>query len=139
MGLTSYYRRFIPHFAFLASPLTDLTRSRLPAQVTGTEEMEKDFNDLKGALCFGPVLVTPNFSKPLEVQTDASETRVGAVLSQLQEGEEHTVMYISWKLLPWEQRYSTVEKECLAIKWALGDAEILLIGTALHPSLDVTE
>jgi hypothetical protein len=65
------------------------------------------------------MLVTPDFSKPLVVQTDASETGVGAVLSQIQEGEEHPVMYISQKLLPWNQKYSTVEKECLVMKWAL--------------------
>ncbi|KAM9546682.1 uncharacterized protein ACWYII_036893 [Salvelinus alpinus] len=73
VGLTSYYRRFIPHFASLAS-LTYLTRSRLPAQVKWTEETEKAFQNLKGALCSEPVLVTPDFSKPLVVQTDASET-----------------------------------------------------------------
>ena len=61
VGLTSYYRRFIPHFASLASPLTDLTWDRLPAQVTWTEETEKAFQDIKGALCSGPVLVTPDF------------------------------------------------------------------------------
>ena len=99
VGLTSYYRRFIPHFASVASPLTDLTRDRLPAQVTWAEETEKAFQDLKTALCSGPVLVTPDFTKPMVVQTDASETGVGAVLSQLHEGEEHPIIYISRKLL----------------------------------------
>ena len=119
MGLTSYYRRFIPHFASIASPLTDLTRDRLPAQVTWTEETEKAFQDLKSALCSGPVLVTSDFPKPMVVQTDASETGVGAVLSQLHEGEEHPIIYISRKLLQRKQKYSTVEKECLVIKSAL--------------------
>jgi hypothetical protein len=83
--------------------------------VTWTKE--KAFQDLKGALCSGPVLLTPDISKPLVCTT--FETRVDAVLSQLQEDEEHPVMYISRKLLPRERRYSTVEKECLAIKGAL--------------------
>jgi len=73
-------------------------------------------------------LVTPDFSKPLVVQTDASETGVGAVLSQLQEGEEHPITYISRKLLPREQNYSTIEKECLAIKWALEELKYYLLG-----------
>lgn len=128
MGLTSYYRRFIPHFASLASPLTDLTRSRLPAQVTWIAETEKAFQELKGALCSGPMLVTPDFSKPLVVQTNASKTGMGAVLSQLQEGEEHPVVYISWKLLLREQRYSTVEKECLAINWVVVTLKYYLLG-----------
>jgi hypothetical protein len=51
------------------------------------------------------MLVTLNFSKALVVQTHASKTGVGADLSQLQEGEEHQVMYITRKLLLWEQKY----------------------------------
>ena len=53
------------------------------------------------------------------LQTDASDRGVGAVLSQTDEnGQEHPVAYFSRKLLPRETRYSTVEKECLAIKLA---------------------
>lgn len=128
VGLTSYYRRFVPHFSSLAAPLTDLTKSRLADRILWTEETEKAFQELKEALCSGPVLVTPDFSKPLIVQTDASETGVGAVLSQLQEGEEHPITYISRKLLPREQNYSTIEKECLAIKWALEELKYYLLG-----------
>jgi len=54
--------------------------------------------------------------------------RLGAVLSQLQEGEEHPIMLIIRKLLPQEQRYSTVEKECLVIKWALETPRYYLLG-----------
>jgi hypothetical protein len=42
------------------------------------------------------------------------DTGVGAVLSQEQEGEEHTIMYVSRKLLRREKKYWIVEKECLA-------------------------
>ncbi|KAJ8353327.1 hypothetical protein SKAU_G00208940 [Synaphobranchus kaupii] len=58
------------------APLTDLTKSRLPDRIVWTDETEKAFQGLKDALCSGPVLVTPDFTKPLVVQTDASETRV---------------------------------------------------------------
>ena len=74
------------------------------------------------------MLVTPDFSKPLVVQTDAAETGVGPVLSQLREGKEHPVMYFSRKLLQRERRYSTVEIECLAIKWALETLKYYLLG-----------
>ncbi len=51
------------------------------------------------------------------MQTDASDRGIGAVLSQLSdEGSEHPVAYYSRKLLPREDRYSTVEKECLDIR-----------------------
>ena len=75
------------------------------------------FNSLKKLLCREPVLHTPNFSEPFYLQTDASDCVAGAVLSQIDsDGEEHPVAYISRKLLPPEERYSTVEKELLVIK-----------------------
>ena len=51
------------------------------------------------------------------VQTDASDRGVGVVLSQLgSDGVKHPVAYFNHKLLSREEKYSTVEKECLAIK-----------------------
>ena len=59
----------------------------------------------------------PNTEKQFIVQMNASERGVGVVLSQLDEsGADHPVAYFSHKLLLRKQRYSTVEKECLAIK-----------------------
>ena len=62
-------------------------------------------------------MANPDFSRPFILQADASEFGVGAVLSQVDaERYDHPVAYFSGKLLPREQRYATVEKECLAIK-----------------------
>ncbi|MBN3291702.1 POL3 protein, partial [Polypterus senegalus] len=51
--------------------------------------------------------------------TDASDTGLGAVMSQSIDGVEHPVMYLSRKLLDRETRYAAVEREALAIKWAV--------------------
>ena len=76
----------------------------------------KAFQQLKDALCSSPVLKSPCFDRPFILQTDVSNRGIGAVLSQCDEsGDEHLIAYFSRKLLPREQRYSTVEKECLAI------------------------
>ena len=91
----------------------------LPDRVTWSEAAEGAFATLRRALCTEPILITPDFSLPLIVPTDASEVGLGAVLSQVRAGEEHPVTYISRKLLSNERNYSTVEKEALAIKWAL--------------------
>ena len=131
LGLVGYYQRFIPGFATLASPLNDLTRKALPDRVTWSDAAERAFGDLRRALCSEPVLLTPNFSLPLLVHTDASEVGLGAVLSQVQGGEEHPVMYVSRKLLPNEKNYSTAEKEALAIKWALDKLRYHLLGPEL--------
>ncbi len=72
---------------------------------------------MKTALCHAPVLNSPDFTKNFVLQTDPSNIGVGAVLSQLDdEGRDYPVAYYSRKLLLREQRYSTVEQECLAVE-----------------------
>ena len=103
--------KFIPNYATVAAPLTDLTRKSPP----NNERCEEAFNELK-KLCTSPVLRNHDFSKQFVLQTDASDRGVEAVLSQQEENsEDHPVGYFS-KKLPREERYSTVEMECLAIK-----------------------
>ncbi len=65
---------------------------------------------------------------PFLLQTDASETGLGAVLSQVQEGEEHPILFISRKLTSAEKNYATVEKKALAIKWAVLELRYHLLG-----------
>ncbi|KAL5516791.1 hypothetical protein EMCRGX_G002204 [Ephydatia muelleri] len=99
LGLTGYYRKFIPDYASIAASLTDLTRKTSPNQVVWNE--------------------SPDFERDFVLQTDASDVGVGAVLSQVDDtGADHPVAYFSRKLPPREQKYSTIEKECLAIKLA---------------------
>ena len=115
LGLTGYYRKFLPDYADIAAPLTDLTKKNAPNRVKWTEECEKSFKILKNKLCTEPILRSPDFSEEFILQTDASERGIGAVLSQYdQEGTEHPVAFYSRKLLPREGRYSTIENECLA-------------------------
>ncbi|KAB5586780.1 hypothetical protein PHYPO_G00005490 [Pangasianodon hypophthalmus] len=61
-------------------------------RVQWSQEAEQAFNDLKQALKSSPVLRNPDFSLPFIVQTDASGTGLGAVLSQVFDGEEHPVL-----------------------------------------------
>jgi len=118
LGKTGYYRKFIPNYSTLEAPLTDLTKNR-PTKVTWTPECGLAFNELKTHLCTSPVLNSYNFSKPFIVQTDTSDRGVGAVLSQCSSDNHiHPVAYFSKKLLPCEERYSTIEKECIAVKQA---------------------
>ena len=71
----------------------------------------------------------PNFKLPLVLQTDASNRGVGAVLTQYSEdGEEHPIAFWSGKFLPREERYSAIEKECLAIKLGIEAFRVYLLG-----------
>ncbi|XP_052387763.1 uncharacterized protein LOC127934429 [Carassius gibelio] len=116
------------HYQDPASSLTDLTRKGQPEKVAWSPEAEEAFQQVKSALTTEPVLRAPDFNCSFLVQTDASDTGLGAVLSQVQDGEEHPVIFISRKLTPTEQRYAAVEKEALAIKWAVLELRYYLLG-----------
>ena len=128
MGLIGWYGRFIPRLSTISAPLTDLTRKDLPNKVKWTESCEMAFNTLKDLLCKEPILKSPDFEQPFVVQTDASDVGIGAALLQGEAGNLLPVVYISRKLLKHERPYSVVEKECLAIKWALDSLKYYLLG-----------
>ena len=78
LGLAGYYRRFIPEFATIASPLTDLTRKDAPEKVSWQPAHQHAFDQLKCSLSSETVLASPNFDRPFFLQTDASNVGVGA-------------------------------------------------------------
>ena len=137
LGLTGYYRRFIPRYATLALPLTDMTKKDEPNKVAWSVECGVAFQALKAALCSQPVLMSPNFQKEFVLQTDALDRGVGAVLSQMDdEGNDRPIAYYSHKLLPRQAKYSTVEKECLAIKLAVQTFHPYLMGQKFRIQTD---
>jgi len=117
--LAGYYRRFVQDYSSLATPLSDLTKKGAPESLNWTDDCEHAFQTLKSKLVNAPILRAPSADLPFIVQTDACDKGIGAVLSQMIDGEEHPVAYASKKLLPREVNYSVIEKECLAIVWAL--------------------
>ena len=84
LGLANYYRRFVKGFASIAKPLHKLTEKN--SVFKWTEECQEAFKELQRRLTSTPVLAHPDFSKPFTLDTDASNTGIGAVLSQ--EGED---------------------------------------------------
>ena len=100
-----------------------------PETVNWTAEGIQAFNKLKEIIVSSPVMANPHFLHPFILQTDASEIEIRAVLSQVDaEGYDHPVAYFGRKLLPREQRYATVEKECLAIKLRVKAFQVYLLG-----------
>ncbi len=98
LGLAGYYRRFVPNFSDLTSPLTDLTKKEALDPVQWTELCQQALTKVKAALCGGPLLHSPNFDLHFLLQTDASDRGLGAVLAQVVGGEERPVLYLSRKL-----------------------------------------
>ena len=130
LGFVGYYRRFIPNFAALAVPLTDLTKAKLPNRIEWGEPQEVAFTALKNRLSTPPILHLPDCTRQFFLRTDASNTGIGVVLLQEKDdtGEKFPVSYASRKLLPRERGYATVEKEALAIVWGIQKFEPYLYG-----------
>jgi transposase InsO family protein len=115
LGLASYYRRFIEQFATIAHPLTVQTgKKKRDALVWGEAEIAA-FEKLRSCLISPPILAYPDFSKEFQIYTDASNYGIGAVLSQIQDGKEVVIAYASKHLDPAEMKYSTIEREALAV------------------------
>ena len=123
LGLVNFYRRFIPKFADTAAPLTDLTGSKVT--FTWQDRHQKAFNSLKQALISPPVLDYPRGSDKFTLTTDASDAGLGAVLST---ARGTVVEYASRTLSAAEKNYATIEKECLAVVWAVRKFRHYLIG-----------
>ena len=70
----------------------------------------------------------PDFNKPFILRTDASKVALGAALFQAHPDGKFPVAYASRKLLPREARYSVIERECLAVVWALQKFQQYLYG-----------
>ena len=115
LGLTGYYRRFIPKYAEHAYHLTEATRKLAPDRVKQNSALLAEFNYLKDHLCAMPLLTLPVPSDSFIVQTDASGVGLGAVLSVVRKEGELPVAFHSRKLQPRERRYSASELECLAV------------------------
>jgi len=128
LGLIGFYRKFIPNFATVAVPLTDLTKKDQPNQLNWGEAQDRAFETLKGYIVNPPILRLPDFEKQLILRTDASNTGIGAILLQEESGVKHPVAFASRKLSTRESHYSTIEKECLAIVWAIQKFRNFLYG-----------
>ena len=114
LGMAQYYRTFIKGFADIARLLYDLTKK--DNEFGWTEAQQKAFNIIKEKLTEEPILVHPNWDKPFKLYTDASDTRLGAILTQDDNnGKERVIAYEARTLNQNEQNYLITEKECLAI------------------------
>ena len=121
LGLASYYRHFIPHFAKkarclheLVGPTASKPKNRSKARVKETKAAESEliiteiktfewtiehqeaFDALKEALCTAPVLGYPDFTREFILETDASLKGLGTILSQQQkDGSIRVIAYVS--------------------------------------------
>ena len=113
LGTASYYRRFVQDFATVAAPLHRLTGHG--AKWSWEAQHQEAFERLKQALATTPVLKYPVREAPYVLDTDASLTGIGAVLSQIVDGQEMVLGYASRTLTKAEQNYCVTRRELLAV------------------------
>jgi len=129
LGLTGYYSRYVKGYSDLTAPLTNTLKGKQKKlEIPWSDDCEKAFQSLKNKLTEQPVLYAPDFEKELIVQCDASNLALGIVLSQVFEGKEHPILYLSKKFSPAERNYSTIERECAAIVYAVRKLRFYLDG-----------
>ena len=144
LGLLSYYRRFIPNFSSIASPLYELltgqnsssksnrhvkTTKKSNGQLPSTTKIEwrpehqAVLEELIGHITSPPIMAYPDFNLPYIVHTDASEKGLGAVLYQQQGDQMRVISYASRTLTQSEKNYHmhSGKLEFLALKWAITD------------------
>lgn len=125
-AFANYYRRFIPHFAEIVRPLNILQKKNTP--FVWTDECEKSFEKLKYLLKTPPILAYPDWEKDFWVTVDSSIFACGGVLSQIVDGNDRPISYISKTYKKGELNKPIIEKELLAIHFAITTLRPYLYG-----------
>lgn len=112
-GFAHFYIRFIHDFSCVALLLTCLSSPKVSFQWSPVAQQA--FTQLKQKFASTPILIQPDLSEPFIVEVDASDSGVGALLSQHSRGKLHP----SCRLSQAERNYDVEDRELLAIKLAL--------------------
>ena len=127
MGMLNYYQNYLPSLASIAEPIHCLLRKGTVWE-WGSQQ-KKAFSVAKKMLSEAPLLVHYDPSKEIVVHTDASPYGVGSVLSHVYpDNTERPVSYASRSLSVSERNYGHVEKEGLALVFAVKKFHHFLFG-----------
>ena len=128
LGLCGYYARFVPGYSDLVKPLRDAADSKHP--ISWSEEMRGSFEELKSRLTSQPILSLPSMEGEFTLATDASNTAIGSVLTQIVDGQERVIAYASKVLSKTERRWPTYDKELWAVVWSIRHFRQYLVGAS---------
>ena len=134
LGTVGYYRRFIPELSTIAHPLNHLLGKNVGFD--WTDDCKRAFIELKTALVSAPILGYPIPGLPYILDTDASNWGAGAVLSQIQGGQERVVAYFSKSFSAAEKNYCTTRKELAAVMKAVKHFRPYLYGRTFRLRTD---
>nr|XP_033964458.1 uncharacterized protein LOC117465610 [Pseudochaenichthys georgianus] len=137
LGMVGYYRGFCQNFSTVVAPLTSLLSPKVKFE--WSPQCQQAFEAAKTVLCSAPVLAAPQMDQPFILHVDASKVGAGAVLAQVDEsGSECPVSFFSKKCNSHQLNYSIIEKEALALIWALKHFEVY-VGSGVGPLVVYTD
>lgn len=128
VGMVNYYHRFLPKIAKVMEPLYK-SLSGKPKTLEWGPTQQEAFEATKTALASATTLSYPYPGSPLTLTTDASSVAVGAVIEQTTKGTTQPLGFFSRKLRQAEARYSTFDRELLAVYLAVRHFKHLLEGS----------
>ena len=137
LGSVTFYSNFVEKLHINLKPLYTSLQDDVKFQ--GTPEIEKIFQDVKNAITAETELPIPNTKHPFFITVGASLVGLGAVLFQMnKEIKMRCISYNSRIPNTQEQKLSTLDRELLAIFYALQIYEFLIIGSP-HPICIITD
>ena len=137
LGMVNFYNRFLPHAADLMRPLYEALRGKAPKDVLDwSAGMDEAFAAAKTALASAALLAHPSPTAPIALTTDASDYAVGAVCEQWVSGAWQPLAFFSKQLRENERKYSTFDRELLALFLATRHFRFLLEGRRFTAYVD---
>ncbi len=130
LGAIGNYRQFVGGFQRWSSLLTPHTSKSSPQLVLWTPQMEGAFLQLKLSLCNVSALCVPVHDDVFQLETDASSSGIGAVLSVLRDSVWRPSSFFSKQLQGAQKNYSAKELEGLALYSAILHFSFYLYGRA---------
>jgi len=129
-GLANFYRRFVLGFSHITWPLSQFTKGRAKEKKNWSKTQQQVFSELKNRLSSAPVQTLPDLKWPFEIEKNASDYAIGAVLTQ----HRHRVAYHSETLSDTVWKYPTYDKEIYSIAQACRQWKHYILGkeTIIH-------
>jgi len=113
----TYNVKFLPSLADMLYPLYTLLKK--DSRWTCDKHQKKAFKKAKKLVSKAPVLTHYDVMKPIKLYCDASSYGLGACLMYIVDGQEQPFAFVSWTLTGAESNYAQVEREALAIIFAV--------------------
>jgi len=128
LGMLNFCRKFIPNLSALTAPLSTLATGPKKQAIKWSNQADHAFESIRNTLSSITSLHFPDPTLPLTLTTDASNIAVGAVLMQIRENKPEPLEFFSTTLSTPQTRYSTFDRELLAIFLSIKHFEHMLIG-----------